>query len=314
MKNSLILLVLLIASCKPYEATKTASISAMSELSYPFDTKSLSLSKKIELTYTDQGSGTNTLLFIHGLGSYMPAWQKNIPVLSESYRCIAIDLPGYGKSSKGNHSYDMKFFADVVAEFIQELDLKNVTLVGHSMGGQIAITASLYHPALVDQLVLISPAGFETFHEGQKQWFRDVLNARLVQVTPPEAIQTNLAYNFYDYPKEADFMITDRIAMRSAKDFERYCYAVEMSVKGMVDQPVFDFLPKVNQPTLVIYGENDNLIPNRYLNPGRTVDVANKGIVQLPNGQLVMVSKSGHFTMFEKAEEVNEAIIKFISK
>jgi pimeloyl-ACP methyl ester carboxylesterase len=301
---------LLVAACKPYPDQST--LTSMSELSYPYEVNYQELEDGINLAYIDEGQGEKTILFIHGLGSYLPAWKKNIDELRDDYRCIAIDLPGYGKSSKGNHAYDMKFFADVVADFIQKQSLKNVTLVGHSMGGQIGVTMSLYYPDLIDQLVLVAPAGFEVFHEGQKQWFRDVFTTRLVKLTSVEAIQSNLAYNFYNLPEEATFMITDRIAMRTASDFDRYCYAIVKSVQGMVDQPVFDFLSEVSHPVLVFYGENDNLIPNRYLNPGFTRDVAKAGISQLKNAELVMLPKTGHFAQFESFSTINQSIKSFI--
>ena len=305
-----VILILSFTSCKPYK--EVSQLKAMEDLTYPYATKKLTVLDDIEIAYIEQGTGNQTILFVHGLGSYLPAWKKNIDVLSSSYKCIAIDLPGYGKSSKGKYAYDMKFFADVLGAFIQEMELRNVTLVGHSMGGQISITTALYYEDLVDRLILVAPAGFETFHEGQKEWFRGILTSRGVMLTPAENIQANIAYNFYDFKKDADFMISDRIAMRSAIDFEWYCYAVVQSVKGMVDQPVFDFLKEVEQPTLVLFGENDNLIPNRYLNPGKTSKVAEKGVAQMPNASLRMIPNTGHFAMFESAELVNNEIMQFL--
>ena len=113
-------------------------------------------------------------------------------------------------------------------------------------------------------------------------------------------------------PEEAEFMITDRIAMRNAKDFDHYCYAVVQSVHGMVDQPVIDKLDKIKQPTLIFFGENDNLIPNRYLNPGKTETIAQYGADKIPNSELVMVPKCGHFMQFEHPGVFNEKVKGFL--
>ena len=83
-----------------------------------------------------------------------------------------------------------------------------------------------------------------------------------VRLTTVEQIRNNYAYNFYNMPKDAEFMVNDRIAIRSADDFIPYCYMITKNVQGMVDQPIFDFMPQIKQPVLAIYGENDNLIPN----------------------------------------------------
>lgn len=291
---------------------KVAPIQTMRDLDYPFEVKYVKLGEDIELAYADEGDGDKTIIFIHGLGSYLKAWYKNINGLRDQYRCIAIDLPGYGKSSKKPHSGMMTFYAEVIKNFIEELDLTNVTLAGHSMGGQISMMAAYNYPGMIDRLILVSPAGFELFSEGQKQWFREVMTLEGVKLTTIEQIQTNAAYNFYQMPEDAEFMITDRIAIRSADDFDNYCYTVVRSVNGMVDEPVFEILGKIDLPVLILFGENDNLIPNRFLNPGKTSKIAETGNEKLPDSELIMVPRCGHFLQFEKAEEFNEAVREFL--
>ncbi len=302
---------LIIFACSPYK--NLSNMKSMSgDLEYGYDVKYAELSKDMNLAYIDEGQGSETIIFIHGLGSYIPAWKKNIEVLSKNYRCIAIDLPGYGKSSKNPHSGLMSFYAGVISRLIDELGLEKVTLAGHSMGGQISIVAALEYPEKVKNLVLVDPAGFELFHPGQKLWFKDVMSPNLVRLTTLEAIETNLATNFYNMPDDALFMIEDRIAMRTADDFENYCFAVSQSVTGMVDEAVFDKLKLIDQPTLIFFGENDNLIPNRYLNPGKTEPIARAGANEIKNSQLIMVPECGHFMMFEKPEIFNAEVVKFI--
>lgn len=303
------------ASCStPYKNLPKFS-SMMSDLKYSSPVKMVTLPESgYDIAYTDLGSGEKTIIFIHGLGSYLEAWKKNVNVLKENYRCISIDLPGYGKSSKQPHSGKMTFYAGIINEFVNELHLSKVVLAGHSMGGQIAITTALIYPDIVEALILVDPAGFEIFNKGQKQWFRDVMTLDGVKLTTPEGIQNNLSVNFYNPPKDADFMIQDRISMRSASDFDAYCYAVVQSVNGMVDEPVFDKLKYIKQPTLIFFGENDNLIPNRYLNPGKTEDIARAGANEIQNSKLIMVPKCGHFMMFEKSEVFNTEVANFLKQ
>lgn len=299
------------ACSTPYSAIR--NIKSFDELNYKYPVKKVYLPEnEFTIAYTDEGKGDNTIILIHGLGSYLRAWEKNIGELSKNNRVIAIDLPGYGKSSKEPHTGMMTFYAGIVNELVKELKLNKVVIGGHSMGGQIGMTTYLKYPQIVKGLVLAAPAGFERFTKGQKQWFRDVMTVDGVRLTTPEAIQNNLASNFFRQPKDADFMVSERMEMRSADDFIPYCYAVVQSVHGMVDNPVIDYLQDIKVPTLIFFGENDNLIPNRYLNPGRTVEIAKYGASKIPNSKLVMIPKTGHFLMFEKPEVFNKETIDFI--
>ncbi|MCB0571548.1 MAG: alpha/beta fold hydrolase [Phaeodactylibacter sp.] len=307
-----LLLFLVLGSCSLPKAVP--HIQAFEELPYPFPTQKARLSEDLEIAYFDEGKGEKVILFIHGLGSYAPAWKKNIESLRADYRCLAIDLPGYGKSSKGNYEASMTYFATVIKDFLDVLGIDKAVLVGHSMGGQIALTTALSYPEKVESLVLVAPAGFETFHKGERQWFREVLTPTSVKLTTVDQIKENIAWNFYDMPDDALFMVTDRIAMRKAKDFDAYCYIIPECVKGMVDQPVFDELPNVHQPALAIFGEQDNLIPNRFLNGGSTEAIGRQGVDRMPNARLMMVDKAGHFVNFERVAQVNDAIRAFLAE
>jgi len=309
-KSLTILIIFAMTACAPYK--NIPKLTTFQDLDYPAEVHFADLSDGVKLAYTDTGEGEQTIIFIHGLGSYIPAWNRIIPELSKSYRCIAIDLPGYGKSSKAPHSGLMTYYADVVNEFVDTLKIKNFNIAGHSMGGQIAIVYGLSWPEKVNNLILFAPAGFERFNPGQKRWLHDVMTPVLVKATTYEAIETNLAYNFYNMPPEAEFMLTDRLAMRYAEDFDNYCYAVSKSVGGMVNEPVIDKLKDLKVRTLIFFGENDNLIPNRYLNPGSTRNIAETGAELIPDSKLIMIPKCGHFIMFEKPETIPQEIKDFI--
>jgi len=311
MRNTLFLLSLLFLSSCSW-SQKMPQVQTFEDIPYPFPTQKVELETGETVAYFDEGKG-EPIIFIHGLGSYAPAWKNNIEGLKDRYRCIAIDLPGYGKSSKGKYEASMTYYATIVKDFMAALGLEKATLAGHSMGGQIAMTTALSYPEKVEKLVLVAPAGFETFHKGERQWFREVLTPTGVKLTTVDQIKTNIAWNFYDMPEDAEFMITDRIAMRHAEDFDAYCYIIPECVKGMVDEPVFDYLPQIEQPVLAIFGHQDNLIPNRFLNGGTTESIGQKGVEQLPNATLHMIDKAGHFVHYEQAQVVNGLISDFLN-
>lgn len=291
-------------------------VSSFQELSYPFETKFAVLSNDISIAYFDEGNEPEreTIIFIHGLGSYAPAWKNNLKSLSNSNRCIAIDLPGYGKSSKDDYPVSLSYYAKIIFEFADSLGIEAFHLAGHSMGAQISIVATLTNPERIKSLILVSPAGIETFTEGEKEWFRTAITAKNVMLTPLDQIEKNIGHNFYRMPKEARFMITDRYAMTGAgEEFQWYCNAIPKCVSAMVDEPVIRDLPNITQRTLIIMGEADQLIPNRYLHGRSTRSIAEKGHQLIPNSEMRMVKKAGHFVMFEKPEEVNQYIVDFLS-
>ena len=286
--------------------------------SYPFDLKRVQLSDSLEIAYMETGSGEQTLLFIHGLGSYAPAWNKNLGKLGERFRCIAIDLPNYGQSTGGRYDFSMSFFARAVADFIDRLGLERVVLVGHSMGGQVAVTALLNHDLPVEKLVLLAPAGFETFTEKEKAWFSQVFTPAVVRATPTDQLKRNFDINFAanDLPEDARFMLEDRLDMRAdSARYELYCQMIPMCVQGMLEEPVFDRLNNIRVPTLIIYGQNDYLIPNRILHPNLSVQaVAESGHLQIPDSRLLLIPSCGHFVQWDCAPQVNEALEDFVSE
>ena len=284
------------------------------ELQYTFPYRTVSLSGSQSITYTDQGNGQDILLFIHGLASYIPAWRKNVAVLNKTYRCICIDLPGYGKSTAGEHSGKIPFYAEVLAEFILTMKLHNVTLVGHSMGGHIAIGLTLLHPELVHNLILLAPAGIETFTESELLLLKNAFTADTFIAADEIQIRTSFAGNFFRMPVDTEPMIQDRLAMRNWRNFHAHANVVANSLYGMLDDPVSNRLSLINQKTLVIYGENDTLIPHPVLhNKMTTAAIAHSGIIQLRQATLIFIRECGHFLQFEKPDEINLFIRDFMT-
>ena len=279
------------------------------EIDYGFETKKILNNPFI--SYIDEGSGDNTLILIHGLASNAGFWRYNIPELSKHFRVLAIDLPGYGKSQKGNYPYSLSFYAETVKQFIDELKLKNVTLVGHSMGGQISIIFALKYPEKISKLILAAPAGFEEFQRGEGDWLRNAITMSGVKSTTEEGIRRNLSNNFYNWSDNFEWMVEERVRMRKAKDFDEFTYTVDRCVDAMLDEPTFNKLSAIKVPTLIIHGKYDGLIPNPYLNPGFPSDVFIKGEKEIPNAERVEIDCAGHMIMMEKPNEFNLAVINF---
>jgi pimeloyl-ACP methyl ester carboxylesterase len=315
MKNLSAIAFFLFFGCLLNEAIgQVTAAKRMQDLAYPSDTKKIALPGGVEIAYLDRGAGPNTLVFVHGLGANLKAWQKNVDSLSRDYRCIALDLPGYGKSSQGDYPYGMAFFANQLRAFLEVLDLKNVVLVGHSMGGQIALTAALQDTARLKKSVLIAPAGIETFTEAEKAWFQAVYTPEVVKNTSPEQIRRNFVINFFQWPEDAEFMYQDRLFLRETAEWDAWCRMVPQCVAAMLNEPVFDRLGQINLPTLILFGENDYLIPNKILHKDQsTQQIAQLAQSKIPGSRLKMLQQCGHFVQWEQAALTNSAIREFLA-
>lgn len=282
---------------------------------YGLKVKNVLLKDGSKIAYVEKGKG-KALLFIHGLGGNISHWIKNIDGLSKSYRCIAIDLPGYGNSlNKNINNVDqLGFYANSITELAKTLQLKKIVLIGHSMGGQIAMITALQHPEIIKQLILIAPAGLETFTDAEQEIFLKFTTPAFFKNQDETTTRENFTNNFYSQPTDAENLIRYRLRLKQCERFDEYCNALVNGIKGMLAHPVKNDLNKIQQQVLLVFGENDQLIPNRAMHSNITykdvIEVATKSIKNL---QVVVFPKAGHMLPFEKPEQLNFTIKNFIN-
>lgn len=293
---------------------KVAAQSGFEKLQYPYKMQNVTVGESIQISYADEGSeNKEVILFIHGLGSYAPSWQYTVQTLSKDFRCIVVDLPGYGKSSKGKYKADMSFHAHYLFELIEKLGIESFHIAGHSMGGQIAMQMALNQPQKIESLLLMAPAGIETFTEQEKNIFKVTSTAEAIANVSDEQYKTNLALNFYEMDERAQFMYDDRMIIKNDPQFMDYAHVVANGVMGMLNEPVFEKLQEIQSPTLIFYGKQDQLIPNKYLHPDLTTQqMGELAKEKIPNANLHMIDKAGHFVHFDQPEQVNEILKNFL--
>lgn len=285
--------------------------SIFNQIKYPYPIKFVKV-KDFDLAYIDEGISESVLLFVHGLGSYIKAWNKNIPELKKHFRCIALDLPGYGKSSKQIHNGSVSFYVGILNEFIAKLNLKNVSLVGHSMGGEITIAYTIKYPDQISNLILIAPAGFEIFYDQEIELLKKIISPEILFKTSNHQIRLNYQFNFFKMPLEVEDMITDRISIKTDEEFFNHCTIVSNSLFGLLTEPVFDHLKELNIPTLIFFGKNDLLIPNKSIHQTTTEEIALLGASKIKNSKVIMLEECGHFLQYEKPEQFNSQLISFL--
>lgn len=269
----------------------------------------------ITLSYQEAGKGDHTVVMIHGLGSSAKAYQKNIPALSEKARVVALDLPGFGNTELGGFVPGMDNYAKVISEFITLKKWDRVTLVGHSMGGQIALQlAASQQPDWLKNMVLLAPAGLEQFTPEDKKWFQTVVNDQLYLNLTDAQIQQNFDINFYGakVPNDAQFMVNERFDIKKdTEKYKTYVSTVVQSIHAMLAEPVYDKIANIKVPIQVIYGKNDMLIPNKILHPQLSLDdLLEKLRTDYPKIKIQQLEEAGHFVLWDQSDAVNTCIIE----
>lgn len=262
--------------------------------------------------------GDKTVLFVHGLGSYLKFWRYQLDAFAaQGYRVVALDLIGYGKSVKpATFPYSIDAFAEVVRAFMKKKGIDKPILVGHSMGGHTALTLAITYPDLISQLVLTAPAGFEKFSAREREWFRSVVTVGLIKGTPESGLWGSVRHsNFMRWKPDYEWLIEERARVRFADDFESYAYANVRSIVGLTfTEYTRQNLHRISVPTVIVFGSGDRLIPNRFMHGGHTRWTMQYGAERIPGAKLVELSGCGHTVQMDCSKQYNDAVLGFLAE
>lgn len=268
----------------------------------------------MHLNTIDSGEQEGTpVVFLHGLSAWMDFWRLQLAPVAETRRVLALDLPGYGGSDAPQAPYTPTWFADVVIAWLDTIGVDQVDVVGHSMGGQVALNLAARYPDRVRRMVLSAPAGFEQFHPAAASVMKAYWTAdRAHQSKEPETRKNFLSAVFAKRDAHVDLLIEQRVRIGLHPLFYGCSRAVSRSVAGMLDEPVFDLLPTIQAPTLVVFGGRDTLIPNSVFTRSTTRQIADAGVERLPNGQLCWLDTAGHTAHHDDPAGFNRAMMRFL--
>lgn len=319
------------AGCASYAAAPPLAFEAIpydSLQGEPWQVKTVELPKTAELydlprpprmAYVELNpKGERTVILIHGLGSYLKYWRYQVDELAEQgLHVVAADMIGYGKSDKpATFPYTMESMADAIRELAQATNAVKPVLVGHSMGGQTALSFAIRYPEEVGGLILVSPAGFERFSQKEKLWFDSVITVSAIRFANEDSIWGSIRRaNFMRWKDDLEWMIEERVRLAKAPDFSSYAYANVRSVQGLARNDfVRDNLDRVKAPTLIVYGEMDRLIPNPFLHGGTTQEIMDYGQSKIPGAKVVPLAGCGHMLQMDCPDLLNRQIQSFLSK
>ena len=247
------------------------------------------------------------LVLLHGLAERRQVFDRLAPLLAPQLRLVAIDLPGFGASPPlPGGGFDLGEVCRRVEAAIAELGLVRPALLGHSLGGGVAVRYASERPGAVRALTLIAPAGLIATGAVRPSWRRPRLHAagRLLirAATPLIAARPGLRRRAFARvvgdPATLDRALARELLMGAAMGRSTPAAGIEIVYAGLRDR-----IDALTLPTLVVWGERDRVVAPRYAEQLREA---------LPDGRLLFMPGIGHVPMCEAPEEVAAAVLQLL--
>ncbi len=265
-----------------------------------------------EIHFVEAGNrGRQVVLLIHGWSS---SWYANSPLLdllSQRFHAIAIDLPGYGQSPRLAEKTTIPKYVDLIADLIEQISDGPVVLLGHSMGGMIAISLALKYPVLVERMILLSPTisgrlstSISLFISPITMMERFGVGGQLVNSVERSIVGlTDRLMRPVSFAQRTDIREEDYAKLRlDARNPDQGRVRAEC-YWAMRENDLSEQLVDVQTPSLIIWGAEDNTVPLR--DAGVVAD-------QWPQADLRIVPKAGHWPQFETPDVTRRYIATYL--
>lgn len=259
----------------------------------------------------DLGEGP-ALVFVHGLSGSWPNWLEQLPVFANN-RVIAMDLPGFGHSPMPAEEITISSYGRILDELLGILGVSAATLVGNSMGGFISAELAIAFPERVERLVLVSAAGIST--NGRRDVQRVVPTLRRVErvlaaYTTWVAAHSDAVVRYPGLRNAALGLVTRHPSrLNPALAAEQLRGAGKpgfmQALQANLDYPIRQRLAEIACPTMIVWGEEDKVIP-----------VRDAGVFEelIPGSRKVLFKDTGHMAMLERPAAFNELLESFLSE
>lgn len=262
---------------------------------------------KIDVHFRDEGVQTDTIpiVLIHGTGASLHTFNAWSDRLKKSHRVIRMDLPAYGLTGPfPDKNYTMANYTAFLKDFLIALNIKQCVLAGNSLGGAIAWNFTLEQPSTVTKLILIDASGYPIASKSVPIAFSlariPVINKLLTFITPRFLVRSSVENVYFDSSKVTD-LVVERYFNLTLRAGNRKAFVDRLKIPK--DTSTYRFIKSIQQPTLILWGAEDLLIP---------VENAYKFQEDLPNNTLVILENTGHTPMEESPLESLAPVISFL--
>jgi len=245
----------------------------------------------ITARYEKAGSGP-AVLALHGWGANLETISPIVQCLAQSHTIFTLDLPGFGQTAQPGAAWGVFDYADWVVNFLDVVGCSCVDLVGHSFGGSVAIVLAARYPHRVHRLVLVNSAGIRA----PKTWLHH-LRVRVFK-TMRVLLQLIPIPSWRHKAKDVLYAVFGSTDYRAAG-------AMRASFVRVVNEDLRGLLPRIQAPSLVIWGENDQDVP------------ASHGQImaqEIPNAQLHVLAGAGHYSYLDRLPQFCRLVREFLTQ
>jgi pimeloyl-ACP methyl ester carboxylesterase len=253
------------------------------------------------------------IVFVHGLSGSWPNWLEQLAVFAREHRVIAMDLPGFGHSPMPAETITISLYARILDSLLETLGVSAATLVGNSMGGFVSAELAIAFPQRAERLVLVSAAGISTYRHRRAQRIEPYLR----RVAPMVAAYTGWTAARSDWIARRPGMRNVALGFVTRHPGRLPAPLAAEQIRGAgkpgfmqalranLDYPVRERLPEVACPTLIVWGEEDRVIP-----------VSDASVFEelIPDSRKVIFEDTGHMAMLERPAAFNELLAAFVAQ
>ena len=318
---------LLLFTCLSSFAAEAPSYGPRLEgFNYPHPTKTFTFTSQrqdLEMVYMDvqpEEANGRTVVLMHGKNFCAATWEGTIKVLvDKGYRVIAPDQIGFCKSSKPTqYQFSFQQLASNTRALLDNIDVKNVTVMGHSMGGMLATRFALMYPEQTEQLVMVNPIGLEDWkalgvpYRNVDEWYARDLK------TSAEGIRKYQLNTYYagNWRPEFDHWVEMQAGMFRGEGRELVAWSSALTADMIMSQPVVYEFPLLEMPVLLLIGELDNTALGKDAAPpalqkklGNYKKLGREVTAQIPKAKLVNFPDLGHSPQIQAPERFHKALL-----
>ncbi|MDR0919292.1 MAG: alpha/beta hydrolase [Oscillospiraceae bacterium] len=236
----------------------------------------------LKVNYIKQGNGDIFVFLLHGWGSSLDVYNNIIPVISDKYSVVAVDLPGMGKSEEPPFAWNVEDYAKWFESFVKGFNPEKIILFGHSFGGRIIIKLTSFTDLNIKKIVLVDSAGIKP-----KKSFKAKCRQRCFKIAKRLLPQKK---------------VEELRKKMSSVDYNNATPLMKQVLVKTVNEDLTHYLSNIKAETLLFWGENDTATP---ISDGELMEKL------IPNAGLVKV-KGGHFSFLEQSFTFQRVIKSFL--